>query len=104
MVGHARIERQVAALHAAIAALIRSGDLRPIDRALDNLGRWRARFGGELPRAYQEWQAMLEARDIERVLATLLGEDEDAIRKRSSSPFTGILGPRERLEIMRNAA
>lgn len=104
MNGHPSLERQIAALHASIAGQIRAGDPRPIARALDNLERWRVRFGGELPRAYQEWEPMLHASDIERILSILVGDDEDAIRCRSNSPFTGILSPQERLEIMRRAA
>ena len=104
MAGHASIERQVAALHAAIAAMIRAGDSRPIDRALQNLDRWRTRFGGVLPRGYQEWEVLLMTRDVDRVLEILLSGNEDAIRRRSNSPFTGVLGTRERTEIMRNAA
>lgn len=104
MAGHPVIETQVAALHAVIAAMIRGGDPRPIERALANLQRWRLRFGGDLPAAYAEWDELLRTHDTDRILAVLLGDDQDAIRRRSSSPFTGILSPRERIEIMRRAA
>jgi hypothetical protein len=99
-----RIERQVAALHAVIASRIREGDPFPITRARDNLQRWRVQFGGELPAAYVEWADLLDAGDANRILAVLLGHDEDAVRRRSSSPFTGVLNAAERLEIMRHAA
>jgi hypothetical protein len=104
MSGHPVIERQVAALHRAIAELIRAGDALPVRRALDNLERWRAAFGGELPYAYQEWEQVLRLADIAQIVSILIGDNEDAVRRRSSSPFTGILSPRERLEIMRRAA
>jgi hypothetical protein len=99
-----RIERQVAALHAAIASRIRDGDPFPIARARDNLQRWQVRFGGELPAAYVEWVDLLDTGDTSRILAVLLGSDEDAVRRRSNSPFTGVLNAVERLEIMRHAA
>lgn len=83
---------------------IRAGDSNPLQRALDNLQRWRIRFGGELPRAYREWEQLLLAPDIERILSILVGADDDAIRRRSNSPFTGILSTQQRLEIMRRAA
>ena len=102
--GHPAIERQIAALHRAIAELIGAGDMRPIKRALDNLQRWGTRFDGELLHAYQEWDQLLRSSDTAFILCILVGDDEDAIRRRSSSPFTGILSPRERLEIMRRAA
>lgn len=103
MTDHSRIERQVSAMHREIASRLRAGDLTPIARAGANLDRWRMRFGGALPAAYLEWQDLLEA-GIEQVLAVLEGDDEDAIRRRSSSPFPGVLTARERWEIMRRAA
>lgn len=104
MSSQTRIEKQVAALHAAIASRIREGDPYPLARAQDNLQRWRVQFGGELPTAYIEWVDLLQTGDTSRILAVLLGHDEDAVRRRSSSPFTGVLDPAERLEIMRHAA
>jgi hypothetical protein len=100
----ARIERQVAALHAVIASRIREGDPFPIARAQENLSRWQARFGGVLPAAYAEWVELLDRGDTSRILAVLLGHDEDSARRRSNSPFTGVLSTAERLEIMRHAA
>ncbi len=99
-----RIEKQVAALHAAIASRIREGDPFPIARARDNLKRWQARFGGSLPTAYVEWVELLDSCDKNDILAVLLGHDDDAVRRRSNSPFTGVLNAAERLEIMRHAA
>jgi hypothetical protein len=99
-----RIEKQVAALHEAIASRIREGDPFPIARAQDNLRRWQVRFGGALPTAYVEWVELLDSGDKNDILAVLLGHDEDAVRRRSNSPFTGVLNTAERLEIMRHAA
>jgi hypothetical protein len=99
-----RIEKQVAALHAVIASRICEGDPFPIARARDNLQRWRVQFGGELPAAYLEWDDLLDRGDTSSILAVLLGHDEDAVRRRSNSPFTGVLNTVERLEIMRRAA
>jgi hypothetical protein len=99
-----RIEKQVAALHAAIASRICGGDMFPIKRARENLQRWRVQFGGELPPAYVEWVDLLETTDTSRIVDVLLGRDEDAVRRRSNSPFTGVLNNAERLEIMRRAA
>jgi hypothetical protein len=99
-----RIEKQVAALHAVIASRIRDGDPFPIARARDNLKRWRIQFGGELPAAYNEWVGLLDEGDTGSIIAVLVGDDEDAVRRRSNSPFTGVLNTAERLEIMRRAA
>jgi hypothetical protein len=104
MNSQSRIDRQVAALHAAIAARIRSGDSSPLERAGQNLQRWRERFGGVLPIAYIEWVELLGGGDTGRILDVMLSDSEDAVRRRSNSPFTGVLSTAERLEIMRRAA
>jgi hypothetical protein len=56
-------------------------------------------FGGELPPAYAQRRGLL-AQGGEAVIAVLTGGDEDAIRRRSSSPFAGVLTPAERWEIL----
>lgn len=103
MSDHQRIERQSAALHRVIAARIRNGDEQPLARARANLARWRQQFGGELPLAYVEWEHLL-AGDVGTILRVLEDDDQDAVRRRSSSPFAGVLSPRERWEILRHAA
>ena len=103
MSDHLRIERQSAALHRVIAARIRSGDEQPLARARANLSRWKQQFGGELPPAYVEWEQLLE-RGVGAVLQTLEGDDQQSARRRSSSPFAGVLSPRERWDILRHAA
>ena len=102
MSDHRRIDRQVAALHRVIAERLRLGDLSPLERARSNLERWEQQFGGELPASYVEWLAILDS-GLDGVLRVLEGEDQDAVRIRSSSPFTGVLSPRERWEILRRA-
>jgi hypothetical protein len=103
MTDHERIDRQVAAMHRVIAERLRSGDLSPLEHARSNLERWERQFGGALPAAYVEWVAILRS-DLDHVLRILEGGDEEAIRIRSSSPFAGVLTPRERWEILRRAA
>jgi hypothetical protein len=98
-----RIERQVAAMHVAIAARLRQGDITPLQLARANLERWTGQFGGELPPAYAEWVALLDA-GLGAVLAVLEGDTEEAIRQRSNSPFAGALTAQERWQIMRHAA
>jgi len=100
---HQRIDRQVAALHLVIARRIRSGDKGPVDRARSNLQRWQLRFGGDLPPAYAQWLAILDQGE-DAVLAILEGQDQHAVRVRSSSPFAGVLSPPERWEILRHAS
>ena len=103
MSDHERIDRQVAAMHSIIAERLRSGDLSPLHKARSNLKRWEQQFGGVLPAGYLEWVALLDS-GLEAVLRVLEGEDQDSVRIRSSSPFAGVLSPRERWEILKRAA
>lgn len=89
-------------MHRVIAERLRSGDLSPLERARSNLERWEHQFGGALPAAYLEWVAILDS-GLDAVLRVLDEGDEDAVRIRSSSPFAGVLNPRERWEILRRA-
>lgn len=90
-------------MHRVIASRLRAGDHLPLARARANLERWRDQFGGELPPAYVEWLGILDG-GFESILQVLEGEDQRAVRIRSSSPFAGVLTPQERWEILRRAA
>lgn len=103
MSDHERIDRQVAEMHRVIAARIRAGDTSIVPRAKSNLDRWRKQFGGALPAAYEEWVELLD-RDIENILKVLEGSSQEDVRRRISSPFTGILSPTERWEILKRAS
>jgi len=100
---HSRIESQIATMHRVIAARLRSGDWSPLAHAKANLDRWRGQFDGALPLAYAEWLQVLDQGGI-RLLEVLESDDEDAVRRRSSSPFAGVLTPQERWRILRHAA
>jgi hypothetical protein len=103
MTDHQRIDRQVAAMHKVIAERLRAGDLTPLDRARSNLERWQQQFGGVLPPAYLEWVQILDS-GVDAVLRTLESGSEATVRICSSSPFTGVLSPSERWEILRHAS
>jgi hypothetical protein len=103
MSDHERIDRQVAEMHRVIAARIRAGDATIVPRAQANLERWRQQFGGALPAAYEEWVELL-GRPVDVVLDALEGTSQESTRRRISSPFTGILSPTERWEILKRAS
>jgi len=103
MSDHVRIDRQVAEMHRVIAERIRAGNTSILSQAKSNLARWRAQYGGELPSAYEEWVKLLEG-DIDEVMHALESDDENAVRQRSSSPFTGVLSNAERWEILKRAS
>lgn len=61
---------------------------------LEGVRRW---VSGREARAYQEWKPILE-RPWPEVRERLLDPGEEGKRLRQSSPFVGILTPRERWE------
>jgi hypothetical protein len=82
----------------AIAARI-DGDpqRRGLSRAREVCARWVAMGVGA---AAEEWQRILGGA-WEQVRMALLDESEDGNRRRQSSPFCGILSPRERWAFFR---
>ena len=95
---HSLHDAKSLALHTKIAWKI-SEDPSLLDKARENLARWRARYEPDrMPLAIEEWEQILTL-DWQKVAAFLIAVTEDAIRLRSSSPFTGILTEEERLRI-----
>ena len=71
-----------------------------IDFARANLERW-SRLNAGVPsllRCYSEWQKLLE-RGVSEVRAILTAETDEGQRLRQSTPFAGVLSPREVWEI-----
>lgn len=91
------LDRLHLAMHQAVVAII---DADPHRRGLriarSNCARWLAR--GSYP-AIVEWQEILE-RPWDEVRAVMLDPSDDGHRLRSSSPFAGVLTPRERWRLM----
>jgi hypothetical protein len=71
-----------------------------LEIARTNLRRWQQRNADSpsLLRCYAEWEAILE-QPLEEVLALLVSETEEGQRLRQSSPFAGVLSPKEVWEI-----
>ena len=94
--GHARIDARSLAMHRAIAAkLLAEPGLLAI--AHDNLRRWAGTAGRSQP--YLDAWGELLAKPISE-LAVRIQEDSEVMRAiRQTSPFAGVLSPRERWEI-----
>lgn len=92
---HKRIEERSLQLHQEIARRLQK-DPQLLQIAKRTLLRWIAR-DGELP-VWREWGEILNG-PLSQVLSLLLSPDEYAARLRQSSPFCGILSPRERWKI-----
>ena len=94
--GHRRIDERSLALHRAIADKLREQP-ESLQIARDNLVRWRATAGRSLP-YLDEWQRMLEG-PLDNLLSAIESDDERMTALRQSSPFAGVLTPRERWAI-----
>ncbi|MBI5575391.1 MAG: ribbon-helix-helix protein, CopG family [Deltaproteobacteria bacterium] len=90
--GHARIDRRSLAMHRAIAEklLLNPGIL---EKAKENIRRWRRQGVNEY--CMEEWEVIL-AKGVDEVIRFIRSESEDATRLRHSTPFAGVLTPRER--------
>jgi hypothetical protein len=101
MAGHPEIDRWSLLMHRHLADRIEAGDREPMRKAASNLARWEKQHG-QLEPACREWRAILEW-PLDRIVALLREETENATRIRSSSPFAGAIDQRLRLELLREA-
>jgi hypothetical protein len=92
---HKRLEARSLALHGEIVKRLEENP-RLVEIAKANLERWSAKDGNLA--IWQEWREILNG-PLPRVTSLLLSDDEDSKRLVQSSPFCGILTPRERWDI-----
>ena len=100
MLTHGRIEERSILLRRVIAQRV-SENPALLDAARANLRRWVGRDGGRL--YWTEWENMLKG-SLDDLLAFMVSPSEKARRLRQSSPFCGILTPRERWKIYESFA
>lgn len=92
---HIRIEERSLALHAEIAERLAACP-ELLETAKLNIDRWIERDGEIRP--WKEWREIL-GRPLPEIIHVLVSPDENARRLRQSSPFCGLLTPRERWRI-----
>ena len=93
---HDRLDEIRRQTHMAIAERIDADPaLLEVPRA--NIRRW-TRHMGRMPAAYAEWLETLD-RPWPEIRHILVSPDENSVRMRQSTPFSGILTQRERLAI-----
>jgi hypothetical protein len=85
------------AMHVLIAEKIGS-DPQLLSIARENLRRWRARWPGQPPAWFEQWQEIVSW-PWPRIAALITEQSERAIRLRQSSPFAGVLDEEERKRI-----
>jgi hypothetical protein len=93
---HDRMERRSLELHRAIAAKLRQQP-ELLQIAHDNLDRW-SRPGHRSQPYLDTWREML-AGPLDAVLAAMTEETPRMTELRQSSPFAGVLDPKERWHI-----
>ena len=94
---HRIIEARSLAMHCLIARKI-GADPRLLATARRNLAAWAVRYGDSVPRALEEWRAILD-RPWPEIAALITDAGESAARLRQSSPFAGVLAPAERRRV-----
>lgn len=92
---HERREKQSLILHQRIADRIHGNPEAVLGKAMDNLRRWQQGSEGILSVSHQEWLEILTQRTPSEIAAFIVSDHPDAVRLRQSSPFAGVLGPRE---------
>jgi hypothetical protein len=94
------IDERSRQMHVLIAERLRR-DPSLVDRAKENLARWRLTSSADAYRTLDEWKYLLNC-DFDHLLSVLVSTDEEATRLRQSSPFAGpqFISQAERLEFI----
>jgi hypothetical protein len=93
---HEWIDQRSLALHEAVAAKLEA-DAQLVEIARANLQRWLSTSRNP---ALLEWRRLLDTLPQPELLSLLRSRGDDAARLRQSSPFAGLLTPRERQAIL----
>lgn len=102
---HARREQQSLEMHRRIAARLTADPDAVLAKASAQLDAWLERQAGSATAAVMiEWRTLLQTWSVPEIAAFLCSEGEQATRMRQSSPFAGVLAPREVWEIKRQYA
>lgn len=90
-------------MHRRIAARLERDPDAVLAKAFANLDAWQERHrDSALNAVFQEWRDLLGALNPAEIGALITAEDERTIRLRQSSPFAGVLTPREVWAIKKN--
>lgn len=94
---HRILDARSLALHCKIKRKIdQKPDLLETPRL--NLARWSESASGPLPAYIKEWQEILD-QPWPDVAAFITSFSDEAVRLRQSSPFAGVLNPKERKQV-----
>jgi hypothetical protein len=93
---YAKVDARSLAMHRAIAEKLRAHP-ELMEIAHENLERWSA-APGRSGRYWDQWRELL-SRPLPEVLAAIVEDSERMTAMRQTSPFAGVLEPRERWAI-----
>lgn len=92
---HIRIDERSLAMHKVIAIkLLQNPAL--LKKAKDNIERWRTQ--GVNVSAFKDWNNIINS-GLNNTIKFITSDTENSVRLRQSTPFTGILTPKERKSI-----
>jgi len=103
--GHDLIDRRSLELNQLIVAKIRRHP-ELMDLVSQNLDRTLSDpvLSESCKTALREWRRILSLKSFDEILGILVEDSDEGQRLRQSTPFTGILNQRERLDVFRRHA
>jgi hypothetical protein len=92
-------------LHRRLSRSLSSSQLENWQPTLeDNLRRLRRGVRGQPhERNLGRWESLIESRDVPGLHRVLTGLDRESVEMREVSPWSGLLSPEERLEVLQEA-
>ncbi|HWJ66932.1 MAG TPA: helix-turn-helix domain-containing protein [Nocardioides sp.] len=89
-------------LHRALMTPLLTAPEEVIDRALDNITRWKSehRADGMTVRYLSDWEQIL-SEGLDAVLETIVSPSPEACELRQNTPFAGILDDTTRAQVLR---
>jgi hypothetical protein len=94
---HPILDARSLAMHCKIARKI-DANRALLEIPKRNLKRWRKAKSGPLPMYMDEWQQILD-KPWHYIAALITSFSDEAVRLRQSSPFAGVLTPKERKQV-----
>jgi hypothetical protein len=102
LMGHDLIDRRGLELNKLVAEkILQQPELMDLVRNRLERTLSEARLSESSKDALREWQKILSTHSLHEVLKILTEDSDEGQRLRQSSPFSGILSQRERLEVFR---
>ena len=102
LMGHDLIDRRSLELNRLVAEKMRrQPELMDLVRSRLERTLSESRLSESSKDALREWQIILSTHSLNEVLEILTEDSDEGQRLRQSSPFSGILSQRERLEVFR---